>query len=62
MDKVPQRDSVHLKLDRDLVRSVDLLAVLWDSYRNETVERLLKESLEKYEPALQKIREVGREL
>ncbi|HLB26405.1 MAG TPA: hypothetical protein VJN32_02050 [Dehalococcoidia bacterium] len=62
MDKVPQRDSVHLKLDRDLVRSVDLLAVLWDSYRNETVERLLKESLEKYETALQKIREVGREL
>ena len=57
-----KRETVHLKLDREVVRAVDLLAVLWDSYRNEAVERLLKEALDRYEPSLKKVREVGREL
>ena len=42
------REMVHVRLDARLVRRIDHLAVDWRSYRNEAVERLLREALEKY--------------
>jgi hypothetical protein len=43
-----EREMVHVRLDADLVRRIDHLAVEWRLYRNETMERLLKEAMEKY--------------
>ncbi|MEX1253897.1 MAG: ribbon-helix-helix protein, CopG family [Dehalococcoidia bacterium] len=52
MPKAPangEREMVHVRLDAKLVRAIDHLAVDWRLYRNEAMERLLKEAITKYE-------------
>lgn len=39
------REMVHVRLDRELVRKIDHLAVDWRMYRNEAIERVLREGL-----------------
>ena len=42
------RVMVHVRLSKPLVREIDHLAVDWDTYRNEAVERLLTWAIENY--------------
>jgi hypothetical protein len=43
---VEQREMVHVRLPKSLVREIDHLAVDWDTYRNGAVERLLTWAVE----------------
>lgn len=39
---------VQVRLSEDLVKDVDHLSVEWNLYRNETVEKLLREAIDTY--------------
>lgn len=36
---------VHIRLSKDVLKAVDHLAVEWDTYRGEAIERLLRAAL-----------------
>ena len=40
------REMVHVRLHKSLIREIDHLAVDWDTYRNGAVERLLSWAVE----------------
>lgn len=44
--KVPEKVQVVVRIDKDVVKQVDHLAVDWDSFRGETMERLLRMTAE----------------
>lgn len=44
------RKQIVIRLDKEVVRRVDLVGVEWDTYRSETIERLLRFGLEQAEP------------
>ena len=37
---------IHVRLNKKVVKQVDHLSVEWDVYRNEAIERLLRQALE----------------
>ena len=43
------RKQVVLRLDKELVRRIDIMGAHWDSYRSETVDRLLRKALDEFE-------------
>ena len=47
-DRSQGREMVHVRLDSELVRQIDYLAVDWRMYRSEVMERLLNEALGRY--------------
>lgn len=42
------REMVHVRLDAELVKEIDHLAVDWRLYRSEAMERLLHEAVKKH--------------
>ncbi len=45
---VPTKVLVQVRLSDELVKDVDHLSIEWGLYRNETMERLLREALDTY--------------
>jgi len=51
------REALYMKLDRNLVQDVDLLAGVLNLHRVEAIDKLLREALSRYRPVLEKAKE-----